>query len=104
MAITEAVNEAIWFQGLLGEFGIDKKYVKLYCDSQSAIHLAKNQIYHAKMKHIDVRYHFVREILEEGGVIIQKIRTADNPADMLTKVVAAIKFKLCLDLINIVRV
>ncbi|KAL0430423.1 UNVERIFIED_CONTAM: Retrovirus-related Pol polyprotein from transposon TNT 1-94 [Sesamum radiatum] len=94
MAITETVKEVIWLQGLLGELGIDQKYVIVHCDSQSAIQLAKNQVYHARMKHIDVRYHFVAEIVEEGGVKIQKIRTAKNPADMLTKVVSAIKFKI----------
>ncbi|KAE8661751.1 hypothetical protein F3Y22_tig00113724pilonHSYRG00184 [Hibiscus syriacus] len=102
MAVTEAVKEAIWLQGLLGELGMEQKHIKVHCDSQSAIHLAKNQVYHARTKHIDVRYHFVREILEEGGVIIQKIRTTENPADMLTKVVTAVKFKHCLDLVNIV--
>ncbi|KAE8671810.1 ABC transporter B family member 7 [Hibiscus syriacus] len=86
MEVTEAVKETIWLNGLLGELGMEQKHIKVHCDSQSAIHLAKNQVYHARMKHIDVRYHFVREILEEGGVIIQKIRTTENPADMLTKV------------------
>ena len=103
MAVTEAVKEAIWLQGLLGDLGIEQKHVKVHCDSQSAIHLAKNQVYHARTKHIDVRYHFVREILEEGGVIIQKIQTTENPADMMTKVVTAVKFQHCLDLINIVK-
>ena len=50
------------------------------------------------------RYHFVWEIIEEGGVLVQKIKTDDNPADMLTKVVTTIKFNHCLDLINIVKV
>ena len=104
MAVTEAVKEAIWLQGLLSELGMKQKHIKVHCDSQSAIHLAKNQVYHARTKHIDVRYHFVREILEEGGVIIQKIRTTENPADMMTKVVTAVKFKHCLDLINIVKI
>ena len=76
----------------------------MFCDSQRAIHLAKNQVYHARMKHIDVRYHFVREIIEEGRVLVQKIKTDDNPADMLTKVVTTIKFNHCLDLINIEKV
>ncbi|KAE8686610.1 Detected protein of unknown function [Hibiscus syriacus] len=102
MAVTEAVKEAIWLHGFLGELGMEQKHIKVHCDSQSAIHLAKNQVYHARTKHIDVRCHFVREILEEGGVIIQKIRTIENPVDMLTKVVTAVKFKHCLDLVNIV--
>ena len=104
MAITEAVKEAIWLQGLLDDLGVGHKQVTVFCDSQSAIHLAKNQVYHARTKHIDVRYHFVWEIIEEGGVLVQKIKTDDNPADMLTKVVTSIKFNHCLDLINIAKV
>ena len=76
----------------------------MFYDSQRAIHLAKNQVYHARTKYIDVRYHFVREIIEEGGVLDQKIKNDDNPADMLTKVVTTIKFNHCLDLINIEKV
>ena len=76
----------------------------MFCDSQSAIHLAKNQVYHARTKHIDVRYHFVREIIEEGRVLVQKIKTDENPADMLTKVMTTIKSNHCLDLINIAKV
>ncbi|KAE8708400.1 putative sphingolipid transporter spinster-like protein 2-like [Hibiscus syriacus] len=80
MAVTEAVKEAIWFQGFLGELGMEHKHIKVHCDSQSVIHLAKNQVYHARTKHIDVRYHFVREILEEG-----------NPLSILDGVFMAIK-------------
>ena len=49
-------------------------------------------------------YHFVQEIIQEGGVLVQKIKTDDNPVDMLTKVVTTIKFNHCLDLINITKV
>ncbi|KAL5729247.1 hypothetical protein ACHQM5_002223 [Ranunculus cassubicifolius] len=51
----------------------------------SAIFLAKNHTFHARTKYIDVRYHFVREILEEGEIQVEKVDTKDNPADMLTK-------------------
>ena len=104
MAITEAVKEVIYLQGLLDDLGVGQKHVTVFCDSQSAIHLAKNQVYHARTKHIDARYHFVREIIKECGVLVQKIKTDDNPADMLTKVVTTIKFNLCLELINIAKV
>ena len=49
-------------------------------------------------------YHFVWEIIEEGGVLFQKIETDDNPAYFLTKVVITFKFNHCLDLINIEKV
>ncbi|KAH9771353.1 Integrase catalytic domain-containing protein [Citrus sinensis] len=92
MAITEAVKEAIWLQGLLENLGLTQEHINVYCDSQSAIHLTKNQVYHARTKHIDVRFHFVREIVDDGKILLQKIKTAENPADMLTKVVTTIKY------------
>ncbi|KAE8725113.1 hypothetical protein F3Y22_tig00009009pilonHSYRG00067 [Hibiscus syriacus] len=86
MAVSEAVKEAIWLNGLMEDLGVVQSHISLYCDSQSAIHLAKNQVYHSRTKHIDVRYHFVREIFEEGKILLQKITTSENPADMMTKV------------------
>ena len=70
MAITEAVKEAIWLQGLLKSLGVVQEHINVYCDSQNAIHLTKNQVYHARMKHIDVRFHFVRKIIDEGKILL----------------------------------
>ena len=81
--------------------GIEQKSVNLWCDSQSAIHLAKNQVHHARTKHIDVRYHFLRDVIEEGDISLMKVHTNKNPADMLTKVVTGSKFKHCLDFLHI---
>ena len=92
MAMAEGVKEALWLWGLLDDLGIEQENVNLWCDSQSAIHLAKNQVHHARTKHIDVRYHFVRDVIEEGDISLMKVHTNENPADVLTKVVTSIKF------------
>ena len=55
-------------------------------------------------KHINVYYQFVREIISEGQILLYKIEIVENPADLLTKVVAGIKLIHCLDLINIWKV
>ena len=60
MALTEATKEALWLQGLVGEFGIEPQTVSIFSDNQSAIYLAKNQRYHERTKHIDVWLHFIR--------------------------------------------
>ena len=70
----------------------------------SVIYLAKNQVYYARTKHIDVRFHFVREILDEGGIELQKIHMKENPTDMLTKVVPGVKFAHCKELLHILPV
>ena len=59
-------------RGPLREIGRLQNNVPIFCDSQSAIHLATNHVYHSKTKHIDVKYHFVRQIISEGGVDLKK--------------------------------
>lgn len=102
IALTEAVKEGSWLRGLVNDLGIIQSRVTVHCDSQSAIHLANHQTYHERTKHIDVRYHFVRDVIDSKKVKVQKIATEDNPADMLTKVLPGSKFKHCLDLVNFV--
>jgi phosphoribosyl-AMP cyclohydrolase len=65
MAATHASKEAVWLQRLCSGIGLVQQAVRLDCDSQSAILLAKNPAYHSKTKHIDVQYHFVRDMVEE---------------------------------------
>ena len=67
----------------------------LHCDSQSAIHLAGNSAYHFRTKHINRKYHFIRALLDEEELVLQKIHTSVNPADMFTKVVTTSKLGLC---------
>lgn len=104
MAVTEAIKEAIWLQGLIDDLGVPQDHVDVHCDNHSAIHLAKNQVHYAHTKHSDVRFHFVREIVDEGDILLHKFGTVDNPADMLTKPVGLLKFKHCLDLIGICKI
>lgn len=101
MAVTEAFKEAKWMKGFMEELGHEQESLIVYCDNQSAIHLFKHQVFHKIYKHNDVRMHFVREIIESGEVIIHKISTDNNPADMCTKVIGNFKFQLCMQLVNV---
>ena len=62
-----------------------QKKVNVFCDSQSVIHLATNASYHSKNKHIDVRYHFVRHVIEGRKVFLKKVCTEENHADIFMK-------------------
>ena len=68
------------------------------CDSQSAIDLSKNSMYYSRLKHIEVRYHLLRRVVEQQSFGLEKIHTEENPTDMLTKVVSREKLKLCAEL------
>jgi hypothetical protein len=82
--------------GFIGEFGRMQDRVKVFCDSQSAIHLARNLGYHSKTKYIYVKYHFVRQVFDEGGVSLEKVHTKMNSANMFTKPVLLEKLRWCL--------
>ncbi|KAJ7959734.1 Retrovirus-related Pol polyprotein from transposon TNT 1-94 [Quillaja saponaria] len=66
VALTEASKVMIWLQCFIEELGRGQRDNKFRCDSQSAIHLAKNPAFHSKMKHIQLRYHFIRSVLKDG--------------------------------------
>ncbi|WVZ89612.1 hypothetical protein U9M48_035991 [Paspalum notatum var. saurae] len=102
IAVCDACKEAVWLKGLYAEFSRDTSCINLFCDSQSAIHLTKDQMFHQRTKHIDVKYHYVREVVEEGRLKVCKISTHDNPADMMTKPVPVAKFELCSSLVGII--
>ena len=95
VAITEAGKEMIWLHGFLDELGKKQKMGILHSDNQSAIFLAKNSTFHSKSKHIQTKYHFIRYLVEDKLVMLEKICGSKNPADMLTKGVTIEKLKLC---------
>ncbi|KAG8489021.1 hypothetical protein CXB51_017120 [Gossypium anomalum] len=101
MAITEACKEAIWLKGLFGELNKDLQISTVFCDSQSVIFLTKDQMFHERTKHIDVRYHFVRDIIACGDIVVSKISNHENPTDMMTKSLPITKFEHCLDLVGV---
>ena len=91
MALSEATQEAIWLKAFLCELGeiSSDTAVKIFEDNQGSIALAKNPQYHKRTKHIDIKYHFVREKVEDGQVILEYISTLDMLADIMTKPIPA---------------
>ena len=89
IASSEAAKGSHLAQLIIGYFfykgRIDHPAPTLYCDSQSAIHLVKNPVYHAKTKHIEVRYHHIRELVIDKKLEVRKVDTEVNIADSLTK-------------------
>ena len=87
VATTKAAKEMRWLQFFLEELGQPQKDNYFFIDSQSAIHLANNSALHSTTKHIQLQYHFIQSILEDGQLNLDKVHTDNNPRNMLTKVV-----------------
>jgi hypothetical protein len=99
MALCTAVKEGLWLRQLAGELfqeGNDmNKSLIIFCDNQSAIKLSLSEGYRPRTKHIDLKYHFIREKIKNGDIDVQFIGTNFNTADALTKGVSADKLKFC---------
>ncbi|MCO5606465.1 hypothetical protein L7F22_060653 [Adiantum nelumboides] len=100
MDAIEATKEALWLSRLVGDLDMVGDAPMLHCDSQSAIALARNHVFHAKTKHIEVRYHFIREVIEDKRIQLVKIHTDDNPVDLLSKSLASQRFAQCRSLMG----
>ncbi|XP_036345999.1 secreted RxLR effector protein 161-like [Rhagoletis pomonella] len=89
MAMSSAVQEAVWLKQLSGELDYGGgSSIQLYCDNQSAIKLAESDGFRPRSKHIDIKYHHLRETVENGIISIKYIPTVEMAGDSLTKAVA----------------
>jgi hypothetical protein len=92
MALTLGCKDAIWLRMLLKDLDrAVKEPITIFEDNQGALALVRNPTYHARTKHIDVRYHFVREVVESKQVELRYCRTNDMVADACTKALPAHK-------------
>ena len=88
MALKEAIKEQLYIKALITElplFNDIKDHSTLYTDSNSAIELAKNPLFHHRTKHIDIQYHFIREKIKDKSTNLVFIPTEKQLADGLTK-------------------
>ncbi|GMH04121.1 hypothetical protein Nepgr_005960 [Nepenthes gracilis] len=91
----------LWMKRFVQEVGLRGGDDEILCDSESAIHLCKNSSFHSRSKHIDVRYHWVRDVFDDGQLSIGKVRSNDNGSDMLTKVLPKGKLEACCDIASL---
>jgi hypothetical protein len=86
MAASEAGRELVWLCTLLGKLGLGSTLpTPLLCDNSAAVVLCGDQAFHNRVKHIDVKYHWIRERVENGELIVGHIPSSGNIADILTK-------------------
>ena len=83
--------------------GLVQQAIRIGCDSQSEIFLPNNPAYHSKTKHIDVQYHFVRDMVEDKRVLLVKVDTLKNVVDALTKSMSTQKFSWCRETMGVAK-
>jgi hypothetical protein len=95
MVASQDACEAIWMRKILvGLFGSHLDLTMIYCDNQSCIKLLINSLFHDRSKHIDIRYHHLRDCVQQKIMLLQYIPTEDQDADILTKVTHKEKIRI----------
>ena len=92
MALSDCACQVTWIQSLLGELGYKLKPVPVCGDNQGSIFMASNPVTETRSKHIDIKYHGIREAISRGLIELFFIDGAKNPADLLTKNLPQDKF------------
>jgi hypothetical protein len=92
VAMSACCAQVIWMRSQLKDYGYLFNKIPIYCDSKSAIAISCNTVHHCKSKHIDLRYHFIKEHVEKGTIELYFVGTEYQLADLLTKALPPTRF------------
>jgi hypothetical protein len=93
MATCEACREAVWLRKLIFDlFDQTPESTTIYCDNRTCIRLSEHPVFHERSKHIEIKYYFIRDKVQEGEVKLEYIPTDEQTANILTKPLSRIKF------------
>ena len=93
IAAGSSCSQLLWMKQMLSEYNVEQDVLTLYCDNMSAINISKNPIQHSRTKHIDIRHHFIRDLVEDKVVTFEHVATDNQLADIFTKALDANKFE-----------
>jgi hypothetical protein len=100
MAAGSCCSQVLWIQQQMRDYGQNFLSTPINIDNQSTILITNNPVKHSRTKHIDIRYHFIRDCVEKKLIILEKVLTDDNLADLFTKAFDKARFELLVQLIG----
>ena len=96
MAASSCCSQVLWIQQQLRDYGLERINTPIFVDNSASIAITKNPEHHNKTKHIDIKYHFIRDCYEKKLIDVVKIHTDDQRADLFTKAFDQSRFKFLL--------
>ena len=102
IAAGSCCSQLLWMKKLLSDYGISQDIVVVYCDNSNAIDISKNPVQHSKTKYIEIRYHFIRDLVERKIVALEYIPTERQNADIFTKCLDRSKFETLRQVIGVI--
>ncbi|GKB70238.1 retrovirus-related pol polyprotein from transposon TNT 1-94 [Tanacetum coccineum] len=93
VSLSACCAQVIWIRTQLLDYGFKYNKIPMYCDSKSAIAISCNPVQHSRIRHINIRYHFIKEPVEKGAVELYFVRTEYQLADLFTKALPKERFE-----------
>ncbi|GJY66768.1 putative ribonuclease H-like domain-containing protein [Tanacetum coccineum] len=103
VAAASCYGQVFWIQNQMLDYGFNFMNTKIYIDNESTICIVKNLVYHSKTKHIAIKHHFIRDAYEKKLILVLKIHTDDNVADLLTKAFDVSRFQFLVVTIGMIN-
>ena len=105
VAACSASCEAVWLRKLLFDlFDLQLDATCIYCDNQSCVKLSENPLFHDKSKHIEIKYRYIRDMVQIGEVKLQYVATDEHIADVLTKPLDRVKFEYFQEKLGVLQI
>ncbi|XP_038715021.1 uncharacterized mitochondrial protein AtMg00810-like [Tripterygium wilfordii] len=102
-AMASTTSEYAWINSLFKELQIQISHrMDLFCDNQAAMHIATNHVFHERTKHIEIDLYYTREKVEEGMIKLKYLKSAEQPADLLTKALSVARLQHLLSKLNMI--
>ena len=93
MALSDCSRDCMWIQNVFHELGYKIRAIPICSDNQGALFVSQNPVTEKRTKHIDVRYHYIRDVIDKGAIEVYFVPGVDNPADIFTKNLGPIKIR-----------
>src|SRR4030066_2116457 len=91
IAAGSSCSQLLWMKQMLKEYNVEQDVMTLYCDNLNTINTSKNPVQHSRTKQIDIRHHFIRDLVEDKVVSLEHVATEKQIADIFTKALDAVQ-------------
>jgi hypothetical protein len=104
IALCVEFREAVWLRKLLADlFGHEMDSIVIHCDNQSCVKLFENLMFHDKSKHIEIKYNYIKDMVQRKAVHVQYLSTHKQVADVFTKLLSRMNFEYFHERLSLVK-
>ena len=97
--------EVVWLRKLLSDlFDLQMDATCIYCDNQSCVKLSENPVFHENSKHIEIKYHYTKYMVQTGALNLQYVVMDEQTADVLTKPLSRVKFEYFMEKLVVLQI